>query len=144
MISIIIPAYNEEGRIGNSIEKISKYFVNEDYEIIVIDDGSSDRTREVVSKFENVKLNEKRKNRGKGYSVKEGIFMSKGEIILVSDADLSTPIEEFAKLNKYLGKYDIIIGSRALKDSKVQNNIFRKLLGRFGNFLIRFFLYHFN
>lgn len=138
MISIIIPAYNEEGRIGNSIEKISKYFVNEDYEIIVIDDGSSDRTREVVSKFENVKLNEKRKNRGKGYSVKEGIFMSKGEIILVSDADLSTPIEEFAKLNKYLGKYDIIIGSRALKDSKVQNNIFRKLLGRFGNLLIRF------
>jgi len=63
--------------------------------------------------------------------------MASGDLILFSDADLSTPIEEFDKLKKYMSSYSIVIGSRALADSEVQNNIFRKLLGRIGNLLIR-------
>jgi len=137
-ISVLIPAYNEEERIVSSLEKISKFFSGTDFEIIVIDDGSTDNTREVVSKFDKVVLNNKRENIGKGFSVREGVFMAKGDKILLTDADLSTPIEEYSKLNKYFKKFPIVIGSRALAESQVQNNIFRKILGKFGNVLIRF------
>jgi len=136
-VSIIIPAYNEEKRIVSSLEKISKFFEGKDHEIIVMDDGSSDLTREIVNNFKNVKLNEKRENMGKGYSVKEGVSMAKGDLILLSDADLSTPIEEFDKLKNYVSDYPLVIGSRALKDSAVKNKLIRTLLGRFGNLLIR-------
>ncbi|MBT3394949.1 glycosyltransferase family 2 protein [archaeon] len=136
-VSIIIPAYNEEKRIVSTLEKISEFFKDQDCEIIVVDDGSSDGTRSVVKKFSSIKLNNKRENKGKGYSVKEGVAMSSGDLILFSDADLSTPIEEFDKLKKYVDSYSVVIGSRALAESEVQNNIFRKLLGRVGNLLIR-------
>jgi dolichyl-phosphate beta-glucosyltransferase len=120
------------------LEKISSFFNDQEYEIIVVDDGSTDKTREVVSKFDNVILNNQRENFGKGFSVKEGIFMATGNKVLLTDADLSTPIEEYNKLNEYFNDYPIVIGSRALAESQVQNNIFRKMLGRFGNLLIRF------
>tara|TARA_B100000579_G_C22694896_1_gene786922 strand:+ start:367 stop:1056 length:690 start_codon:yes stop_codon:yes gene_type:complete len=137
MISIIIPVYNEGSILKNTVNKISDYFKNKDYEIIVIDDGSTDDTRDVLSKFDNLVINDIRKNKGKGYSVKEGIFLSKGNIILMTDADLSTPIDEFHKLKKYIKNFSIVIGSRSLKDSKVENTFIRKLLGRIGNIFIR-------
>ena len=135
MISVIIPAFNEEKRIQKTLKKITDFFKGKKHEILVIDDGSNDRTRYVVKKFSTVILNSKRKNMGKGFSVKEGVLMSKGDLILISDADLSTPIEEFDKLFKYFDK-NIVIGSRALKKSIVQNNIMRKILGKFGNLII--------
>ncbi len=136
-ISIVIPCYNEEERIFNTIKTISNYFNKIRYEIIVIDDGSNDSTRKIISSIKNIVINPKRYNRGKGFSIREGVLKSKGKKILITDADLSTPIDEYQKLDKFIDQFEIIIGSRGLKDSEVQNNIFRILFGKIGNFLIR-------
>lgn len=136
MISIVIPCYNEEGILQQSIKKINNYF-NEECEIIIVDDGSKDETRNIATSINGVRLNNKRGNIGKGYSVKEGIFMAKYDYILVTDADLSTPICEFEKLFKYIEDFNLVIGSRALKESIVQNSILRNFLGRLGNSLIQ-------
>ena len=117
-------------------------------EIIVVDDGSKDRTTEVIKhyqgKIKNLKLIALGKNYGKGYAVKKGIDESKGKYILFTDADNSTPIEEFEKLFKELKENDaqIAIGSRYLSDSKVKiaQPRYRILMGRMGNILIRIFL----
>ena len=141
-LSIVIPVYNEEHNIDNTlkevIEHVNKKYI--DYEIIIADDGSTDRTRDVIKKYKNVVLTNKRINKGKGYSVKEGILMAKGDYILFTDADLSTPIEEVDKFMEFIKKYDIVIGSRALKESKVNNILYKKILGRIGNFFISFLL----
>jgi dolichyl-phosphate beta-glucosyltransferase len=136
MITIIIPAYNEENRILNSLNKIVNYF-KDDYEIIVVDDGSTDDTRKLVEEFDNVIINEKRRNMGKGYSIRQGVSMASGELILITDADLSTPITDYEKLNNYIDDYPIVIGSRSLDDSIVENKFFRVFLGKLGNIIIR-------
>ena len=136
-ISIVIPCYNEEEKIFNTIKTISNYFNKIRYEIIVIDDGSNDSTRKIISSIKNIVINPKRYNRGKGFSIREGVIKSKGKKILITDADLSTPINEYQKLDKFIDQFKIVIGSRGLKDSEVQNNIFRILFGKIGNFLIR-------
>src|SRR3989304_1166892 len=122
-LSIIIPAYNEEKRIKKTLENILYYLSIRNYtwEIILVDDGSTDRTldkaREVI-RDERLIIIENPVNHGKGYSVKKGILASKGEIVLFSDTDLSTPIEEMDKMLSWIEKgYDIVIGSRALPDS---------------------------
>src|SRR4030043_1584468 len=126
-ISIIIAAFNEEKRIIPSLLKIKEY-VNEQkipYEIIVVDDGSTDSTYAVVTDL--IKDIPYRKvihyspNKGKGHALRTGVLASKGEIILLSDADLSTPIEEFSKLLPLIhnDKCDIAIGSRALALSEI-------------------------
>jgi dolichyl-phosphate beta-glucosyltransferase len=135
-LSVVIPVYNEERRIKDSLDKINKYLKNKNYEIIVVDDGSTDKTREIVQKFKNIIITKKRKNKGKGYSVKQGMLMAKGEYVLFLDADLSTPIEELGEFLKLIKKYDVVIGSRAIKGSKVKTSWYRKLLGRIGNFFI--------
>ena len=137
-ISIIIPCYNEERNIFNTIKSISNHFKKVQFEIIVIDDGSNDSTRKIISSIDNIIINEKRDNKGKGFSIKEGVLKSKGKKILITDADLSTPINEYKKLNKFIDQFEIVIGSRGLKGSQVQNNVFRILFGKIGNFLIRF------
>ncbi|MCK4521213.1 MAG: glycosyltransferase family 2 protein [Nanoarchaeota archaeon] len=141
MLSVIIPAYNEEKRIGKTLERIISYLDSKkySYEIIVVDDGSRDRTRDVVRGVRNVKINKKRKNMGKGYSVKEGMLIAKGDYLLFSDADLSTPIEELEKLMNYIKKYDVIIGSRALKESDIQirQPFYREYMGKIFNFFVQ-------
>ncbi|MEK6916224.1 MAG: dolichyl-phosphate beta-glucosyltransferase [Nanoarchaeota archaeon] len=118
-LTIVIPAYNEENRLGNSISKIIKYFKEKQIEIIVVDDGSFDNTVSVASSFKNVKVLENKENIGKGYSVKQGVLAAKANFVLFSDADLSTPIEDIEKLWKYKEEYDIVIGSRKSKGAKV-------------------------
>lgn len=137
-ISIIIPAYNEEDRIGKTLDRIMKYLNKKRIpnEIIVVDDGSKDRTREVTRKFKGIILTPKRRNRGKGYSVKEGVLMSKGDYVLFTDSDLSTPIEELDRFVEEIKEFDIVIGSRALKESSVKSSWYKILLGRIGNFFI--------
>ena len=147
-LSIIIPAYNEEKRIAPTITRIVNYLSTKDYhgEIILVDDGSIDKTSEVarrIVKDNRLTIIKNPVNQGKGYSVKKGILASHGEIVLFSDADLSTPIEELDNMMRWIDKgYDIVIGSRALSDSivEVSQPWYRKIMGKIFNFLIRTFI----
>ncbi len=146
-LSIVIPAYNEEGRIGSTLEKIHDFLKIKDYisEVIVVDDGSSDKTVQTVLKSAlygegRLRLIKNEVNRGKGYSVKKGIINSMGGYILFSDADLSTPIGEVDKLFEFIDKgYDIVIGSRALagSDVKVHQPWYRETMGKIFNFFVK-------
>src|SRR3989344_769628 len=137
-ISIVIPAYNEEKRIGKTLQRCLEYIKlkKDKFEIIVVNDGSKDKTAEIVKKFKNVKLTSHFPNYGKGYAVRKGILKAKGDYILFSDADLSTPIEELDKLMQYVKDYDVIIASRAVKESMVKTIQYRKILGRIFAFLV--------
>ena len=149
-LSIVLPAYNEENRIKSTLILINDYVLSTDLnaEIIVVDDGSKDRTVEILEackgKIKNLKVESYKQNQGKGFAVKTGILSSKGKYILVADADNSTPIEELENLMKELkeSKAQIAIGSRYLAASKVQvrQPRYRIILGRLGNILIRMFL----
>lgn len=122
-ISIIVPLYNEEGRLAN-LSKIFKFFKNKNlnYELILINDGSNDKTLNKLnelSKNFKFKLISYQKNRGKGYAVKMGMIKARGKYRLFTDIDLSTPIEVFNKFLPILSKYDIVIGSRKKRGSRL-------------------------
>ncbi|MBE9532002.1 MAG: glycosyltransferase family 2 protein, partial [Proteobacteria bacterium] len=125
---IIIPAYNEEKLIADTLEQVTKFLEAKSfvYEIIVVDDGSKDSTVEIAKSFGSkgkrlpVSVVENIKNKGKGFSVRKGFKNARGEYACFSDADLSTPIKDVDKLLEWLKEgYDVAIGSRALKESKV-------------------------
>lgn len=146
-ISIVIPAYNESGRILLTLSRIDEYFKNrfEGFEIIIVNDGSQDNTAKVVlkaqEKIKSIRLIGYEVNKGKGYAIRQGINNSKGNIILISDADLSTPIEEVEKLLvQYDNGYDIIIGSRALEGSDIliRQPWWRESMGKIFNRFVRF------
>jgi dolichyl-phosphate beta-glucosyltransferase len=149
-LSIIIPAYNEENRITHTLPIIKNFLEKKkmNAEIIVVNDGSSDSTKEVVEELKrtipNLKLINLDRNHGKGFAVKKGIEANKGEYILFVDADNSTPIEEFEKLMNKMreSKSNIAIGSRYLHDSnvRIKQPLYRIFLGRIGNTLTRLFL----
>jgi dolichyl-phosphate beta-glucosyltransferase len=127
MISIVIPAYDEEKRIEGSLSEACAYMndFGMEYEIIVVDDGSSDGTGRIVDhiakELRNVRLVRYEKNRGKGHALRTGVLVTEGDLVLVMDADLSTPMEELRKLLPYLSddEFDIAIGSRALALSDI-------------------------
>lgn len=132
-ISIVIPAYNEEKRIERSLVEIIDYCKKnfESYEIIVVDDCSTDKTNEIVSKYD-VKILKNGVNKGKGYSVKRGILEAKYSLVLFTDSDLATPIFELNKFINYIKDYDIVIASRNLKESniKVKQPFYRQFMGK--------------
>ena len=146
-LSIVIPAFNEEKRIGNTLTTINDYLSQKDfeYEIIVVDDGSTDETIKVVqlsdlAKAGRVKAVHAATHRGKGYSVKTGILQSKGAYVLFTDADLSTPIAEVDKLYESLQQgYSIAIGSRSITGARVvvHQPFYREWMGRFFNVLVQ-------
>lgn len=150
-LSVIIPVYNEESLIICSLNKLHEFISNNNFtfEIILVDDGSKDNTCKIASEFfSSHELNDKyhfnlienKINRGKGFSIREGLERATGKFILFTDADFSTPIEESQKLLGFLNVgYDIAIGSRALKDSKLirRQNIFRMYMGKFFNLIVR-------
>ncbi len=123
-LSIIVPAYNEQDRLGKSVGRILDYAEKEisAAELIVVDDGSTDSTAEIAEKVcaeypaVATKIIRCEKNRGKGFAVKTGLLAAKGEIALFSDADLSTPISELPKLVEPIknNEFDVTFGSRAL------------------------------
>jgi len=147
-VSIIVPAYNEERRIINTLECVNKYFLGKTItrQIIVVDDGSSDNTAGLVENLkndiDNLSVIRYCQNRGKGYAIKKGIEESHGEYILFSDADNSTPIEEFEKVCPLLKSNHVVIGSRYMPGSNiiVSQPGYRVLIGRLANKLIQFFL----
>ena len=125
-LSFVIPAFNEESRLGPTLAAIVDYIKQESLtaEILVVDDGSRDRTAELVENFAHdhsmVRLVRNGKNRGKGYSVCHGVMEAAGNIIIVTDADLAVPIEQCRKLVRALDfGFDIAIGSRTL-DQRLQ------------------------
>jgi glycosyltransferase involved in cell wall biosynthesis len=147
--SVVIPAYNESARIGSSLEKILACISERgwDMEIIVVNDGSTDNTAEIVrgyaARSPRVRLVENPGNRGKGYSVRNGMLRASGDILLFSDADLSSPIEEAAKLFAAIHEgADIAIGSRWV-NPKLQvrkQPLHRRFLGRMFNLALRLVL----
>ena len=145
-ISVIIPAYNEELRIQKTLEGLKKYFSQKKYfhEIIIADDGSIDKTTDVVLRFKddlNISVIANELNYGKGYSVKKGMLASSGEYKLFMDADNSVSIENLDKFLPYFDEgFDIIIGSIEINCAKIRENVapWRSRLGRLSKLLIRF------
>jgi dolichyl-phosphate beta-glucosyltransferase len=156
-LSVIIPAYNEEKRISATLLDIDKYLSrqNYQYEIIVVSDGSTDDTVNVVrnlkSQISNLKVIDNKKNCGKGCVVKQGMLEARGEYRLFTDADNSTTIDHLDKFWPFLsapkrdlasgGKegYDTVIGSIEIKGAKIKEEAawYRRLLGKYSKYVIR-------
>lgn len=141
-ISVVIPAYNEALRIGHTLKRVYEYFKGRSFEILVVDDGSVDDTIEEVKSHQipGLRLISYEKNQGKGYAVKQGILQSQGRYVLLTDADLSTPIEYFEQLFLHIHEAPLVIGSRGMKESQVSNQVLRVWLGKTGNKLIQLIL----
>jgi len=145
-LSIVIPAYNEEARLGKTLRAIEAYLNGRQrpYEIILVDDGSSDRTAEVARGFVptvgSMRVIENQRNLGKGAAVRQGIAAARGDLILFSDADLSTPIQELAQLEKAVqAGADAAIASRGISGARVPTRppFYRELMGKIFNLLVR-------
>ena len=146
MLSIVVPCYNEEQRLPRTIEQVERYLddKNLDYELILVDDGSTDGTRLIMDaaakRNQFVRLEALPQNRGKGRALAEGVASARGSEILVTDADLSTPIEELEKLQAQLDRgAGVAIASRALRASRVEVSqpIYRVLMGKVFNLLVQ-------
>lgn len=148
-LSIVIPAYNEEARLESSLRRIASFMAQKEweFEIVVVDDGSTDRTAEIASNFErdnsgiDTRVLSNEENRGKGHSVRRGMLASRGKYALLSDADLSTPIAEFEKLEKRAvsDRLDLAFGSRDVAGSRVllHQSWIRENSGKMFNRLVR-------
>src|SRR3989344_1584065 len=136
-LSVIIPAYNEETRIKKTLQEINHYLSNKEFpsEIIVVNDGSSDKTLQVAENLDisNLKIVNLPENKGKGYAVRQGMMQALGKYRLFTDADNSTPIKEIEILLPYLENgYDLVIGSRGIKGANVKKRqpLYRLALGK--------------
>jgi dolichyl-phosphate beta-glucosyltransferase len=148
-LSIIIPSYNEELRLPETLERIAAYLSSYEgeAEVLVVDDGSKDGTAAVAeyfrAKIPGLRVVSNGTNRGKGYSVRHGMHEARGRIALFTDADLSAPIEEAGKLIDALGTHDVAIGSRAMDRSliTVHESSFREFAGIIFNKIVRVILW---
>jgi dolichyl-phosphate beta-glucosyltransferase len=145
-LSLVVPAYNEENRIETPLHPVVQYLRNKfnQWELIYSDDGSTDGTlkklQQLQEKYPEIKIVGVSKNRGKGSAVKVGMSAASGNIILFSDTDFSTPIQETEKLFQSLNDgYDVAIGSRGLSDSQVEVHQAwpRETMGRLFNTILR-------
>ena len=144
-LSIIIPAYNEKSRFQNTLPQLKTFLEKLDFswEVLIVDDGSTDDTKDFARKYFNespCRILANQTNRGKGYSVKRGVLAAEGELILISDADFSTPLNDYYKLKAALDKgFDLAIGSRSLPDSNVtvHQDWYRENMGRSFNLFVR-------
>jgi dolichyl-phosphate beta-glucosyltransferase len=145
-LSIVVPAYNEEKRIEQPLERVVGYLRNhfDRWELIYSDDGSKDKTREKLSELQKIypeiKVVGTHENRGKGSAVRTGMLAASGDTVLFSDTDFSSPIEEIEKLYASLQNgYDIAIGSRGLAESNIEVHQAwpREMMGKIFNALLR-------
>ena len=144
--SLIIPAYNEEARLGNALTGVLQYLRDHfsDWEMIYVDDGSTDNTYSKLAEYQNqnpeLRILRHPVNRGKGRAVRTGLEEAKGDLVLFSDADFSTPIEDVEKLLFRLSDgFDIAIASRGVPGANVEirQSIFRDTLGKLGNVIVQ-------
>lgn len=147
--SFVIPAYNESERLSVSLPKVLDYILQKrlSAEIIVVNDGSTDNTADIVRRFmrlhPDIRLVENPGNRGKGYSVRNGMLHASGDLLLFSDADLSAPIEEAPKLLSAIKNgADIAIGSRWIRPETQtkRQKLMRQFYGRAFNVALRILL----
>ncbi len=145
-LSIVIPCYNEEQRLPRTIEQIERYMAGNglSHELILVDDGSTDGTRKIMDAVAEhnaaVRVEALPQNRGKGRALADGVAAARGAEILVTDADLSTPIDELDKLRAELRKgAGVAIASRALRGSRVEVSqpVYRVLMGKAFNLLVQ-------
>ena len=144
-LTVVIPAYDEQHRIKPTLKEIIKYLSDKEFssEIIVVDDGSSDKTnqisKEVLRKFPSHKVLKLSPNQGKGAAIKTGVSHAQGKYILFMDADNSTHIQQIENLLPYIEEYPIVIGSRHISKESIKRkqSFIRRILSRTSNFLIR-------
>jgi dolichyl-phosphate beta-glucosyltransferase len=143
-LSVVIPAYNEAKRIEATLFDVSRYLLGQaSYEIIVVSDGSTDNTAEIVrnlkSQIPKLKIIANEKRHGKGYVVKQGMLKAKGEYRLFMDADNSTTIDHLDKFWPETKEYDIVIGSIEIKGAKIKETAawYRRWLGKLSKYIIR-------
>ena len=142
-ISVVIPAYDEESRLGGTLESILSFLETQGihHEVLVVDDGSSDGTSAIAGRFAHRGVRDLRlpENQGKGAATQHGVLESCGAAVLISDADLSTPIEELLRLRPHLRDVPIVIGSRATRDAEITSRqpLYRELMGKTFNKMIR-------
>ncbi len=144
-ISVVIPAYNEAGRITDTLESVIAYFAGKSYlwQLVVVNDGSQDETSAVVEKFSRrcpLMLLDNRENKGKGAAVRQGMLAAEGDIALFMDADNATKISELDKaMPFFVQEYDVVIGSRRLPESRIARKqpFMREFGGRFFGFVVR-------
>jgi dolichyl-phosphate beta-glucosyltransferase len=146
VLSVVVPCFNEEHRLPRTVEQIERYLDGKrlDYELILVDDGSADGTRHVMDaaarQHASVRVEALPHNRGKGRALAVGVDAAKGDEILLTDADLSTPIEELDKLQAALdGGAGVAIASRALRASRVEVSqpVYRVLMGKAFNLIVQ-------
>ena len=148
-LSLVIPAFNEEHRIGKTLMENMEFLSlqNFDWEMIIVDDGSVDNTSMIVQEWvtrepDKIRLLRLPRNRGKGAAVQLGVMNASGRYIIMADADNATPIEEVGRFYKEAHKGKILVGSRYLESSviEIEQSKFRIYVGRIGNLLINCFL----
>ena len=144
-LSIVIPAYKEEKRIHKILDAVIDYERDHDFaiEVIVVIDGQTDKTAEVAGKYQKrikgLKIIDRKKNKGKGYTVRQGVLAASGKYIIFVDADNATPIGQVDKLLKYGDEFEVIIGSRYVKGGRlaIPQSFFRKMGGRVLNLILQ-------
>ena len=142
-LAVVVPAFNEAARIAPTLERVLAFLEQreEPFEIVVADDGSSDGTAGVAARYASrgVAVVRLEPNQGKGAAVRAGIAATRAERVLITDADLSTPIEELARLEAALGDADLAIGSRAVPGARipVRQPFYREMAGRTFNLLVQ-------
>ncbi len=139
-VSIIIPAYNEESRIAQVLDYLLNQvnFGHIEYEVIVVDDGSTDKTVQILEGYD-LKIVKHEKNKGYGASLKDGIAQAQYDLIAITDADGTYPVDRIPELIGYMDDYDMAVGARTGKGAQIP--LIRKpakwLLSKYANYLVK-------
>lgn len=145
-LSVIIPSYNEEKRIGKTLESVGEFLARQKYqaEVIIVCDGATDKTAEIAKSFSQkisgLQIVENKENHGKGFVTRQGMLASRGEYRVFMDADNSTSLDQIDNFLPFFAQgYDVVIGDRDLKGSRitVHQSRAKEALGDFGNLLIQ-------
>ncbi|MDX1383498.1 MAG: glycosyltransferase [Thermoanaerobaculia bacterium] len=142
MISVVVPAFNEERRLAGTLPQIVAYLESRDeaWEVVVVDDGSDDGTAAIAGAAgAGVRLVRLPENRGKGAALRAGVLETRGDRVLLTDADLSTPMSELEKLEPHLERADLVFGSRAVAGAEISDPqpVYRQWMGKTFNLMIR-------